>query len=165
MKDHGDRCVYLSDMMTSSNENISRINLCGQFSGHRYLCALQWRHNGRDGVSNNRRLDCLLNRLFRHRSQLIKAPRHWHLWGESTEDWWIPLTKDQLRGKYFHLMTSSWWRPFNNCVTWSKYCGDFGIRNCHCAIPMQWPFYDVATLAVFPQIASFSSSWLGSSQE
>ena len=26
---------------------------------------LQWRHNERDGVSNHRRLDCLLNRLFR----------------------------------------------------------------------------------------------------
>ena len=22
----------------------------------------------------------------------IKAPRHWPLWGESTGDWWIPLT-------------------------------------------------------------------------
>ena len=31
------------------------------------LCALQWRQNERDGVSNNRRLDCLLNRLFRRR--------------------------------------------------------------------------------------------------
>ena len=28
---------------------------------------LQWHHNGRDGVPNHRRLDCLLNRLFRHR--------------------------------------------------------------------------------------------------
>ena len=28
---------------------------------------LQWRHNGRDGVSNHQGLDCLLNRLFRHR--------------------------------------------------------------------------------------------------
>ena len=26
--------------------------------------ALQWRHNERDSVSNHRRLDCLLNRLF-----------------------------------------------------------------------------------------------------
>ena len=26
--------------------------------------ALQWRHNERDGVSNHRHLDCLLNRLF-----------------------------------------------------------------------------------------------------
>ena len=30
---------------------------------------LQWRHNGRDGVSNHQPLDCLLNRLFRRRSK------------------------------------------------------------------------------------------------
>ena len=29
----------------------------------------QWRHNESDGISNHRRLDCLLNRLFRHRSK------------------------------------------------------------------------------------------------
>ena len=29
----------------------------------------QWRHNERDGVLNHRRLDCLLNRLFRRRSK------------------------------------------------------------------------------------------------
>ena len=34
----------------------------------------QWRHNGRDGVSNHRRLDCLLNRLFRRRSK--KTSKH-----------------------------------------------------------------------------------------
>ena len=32
-------------------------------SGERLL-SLQWRHNERDGVSNHRRLDCLLHRLF-----------------------------------------------------------------------------------------------------
>ena len=32
------------------------------------LSSLQWRHNERDGVSNHRRLDCLLNRFFRRRS-------------------------------------------------------------------------------------------------
>ena len=33
----------------------------------------------------------------------IKAPRYyWPLWG------WIPRTKGQWRGKWFHLMTSSW---------------------------------------------------------
>ena len=31
--------------------------------------ALQWRHNGRDSVSNNQPHDCLLNRLFRRRSK------------------------------------------------------------------------------------------------
>ena len=35
--------------------------------------ALPWRHNKRDGVSNHRRLDRLLNRLFRRRSK--KTPK------------------------------------------------------------------------------------------
>ena len=32
-------------------------------------CSLQWRHNGRDGVSNHQPHDCFLNRLFRRRSK------------------------------------------------------------------------------------------------
>ena len=35
----------------------------------RLLLSLQWRHNGCNGVSNYRRFDCLLNRLFRRRSK------------------------------------------------------------------------------------------------
>ena len=31
--------------------------------------ALQWRHSGRDSVSNHQSHDCLLNRLFRRRSK------------------------------------------------------------------------------------------------
>ena len=34
---------------------------------HRH--SLQWRHNGRDSVSNHKPHDCLLNRLFRRRSK------------------------------------------------------------------------------------------------
>ena len=37
----------------------------------------------------------------------IKAPRHWPLCVEFTGDRWIPRTNGQLRGKCFHLMTSS----------------------------------------------------------
>ena len=33
------------------------------------MIALQWGHNGRDGVSNHQRLDCLLNLLLRPRSK------------------------------------------------------------------------------------------------
>ena len=40
----------------------------------------------------------------------IKALHHWPLWGESTGDWWIPLTKGQWHRKCFNLMTSSWGR-------------------------------------------------------
>ena len=32
-------------------------------------CTLQWRHNGHGSVSNHQPYDCLLNRLFRHRSK------------------------------------------------------------------------------------------------
>ena len=33
------------------------------------IITLQWRHNGRDSVSNHQLHDCLLNRLFRRRSK------------------------------------------------------------------------------------------------
>ena len=35
---------------------------------------LRWRHNGRDRVSNQQPHDCLLNRLFRHRSKKTSTP-------------------------------------------------------------------------------------------
>ena len=34
-----------------------------------YFTTLQWHHNEHDGISNHQRLDCLLNRLFKHRSK------------------------------------------------------------------------------------------------
>ena len=55
--------------------------------------SLQWRHNKRDGMLNHRRLDCLLNRLFRRRSK--KTPKH-RVTGLC--DRWIPRTNDQQRG-------------------------------------------------------------------
>ena len=33
------------------------------------IYTLHWRHNGRDGVSNDQPHDCLLKRLFRRRSK------------------------------------------------------------------------------------------------
>ena len=58
-------------------------------------------HNGRDGISNHQRLGSLLNRLFTPRSK-----KAWKL--RVTGARWIPRTKDQQRGKSFHLMTSSY---------------------------------------------------------
>ena len=40
-----------------------------QYRSSRSLCSLQWRHDGHDSVSNHQSHDCLLNRLFRHRSK------------------------------------------------------------------------------------------------
>ena len=91
---------------------------------HGYI-TLQWRHNGRDSVSNHQPHDCLLNRLFRCRSKKTsKLHDHWPLCAEFIGDHWIPRTNGQLRGKSFHLMTSScrgnvtWntWTPSSSCI-------------------------------------------------
>ena len=73
-----------------------------------YLHSLKGHRDDRDGVSTSP-----ASRLFTQsfiQAQIkenIKDPSHWPLCGEFTGDRWIPHTKDQLRGKCFHLMTSS----------------------------------------------------------
>ena len=47
----------------------------GMSQWHHFIAPLQWRHNGRDGVSNHQPHDCLLNRLFRRRSKKISKLR------------------------------------------------------------------------------------------
>ena len=59
----------------------------------------QWRHNGRDGVSNHQPHDCLLNRLFRRRSRKTSnsAPlafvREIHLWLVNSPHKWTITRK------------------------------------------------------------------------
>ena len=44
--------------------------MANRYTGrHECSVALQWRHDGRDSVSNHQPHDCLLNRLFRRRSK------------------------------------------------------------------------------------------------
>ena len=64
--------------------------------------SIQLRHNEPDGVSNHQHRDCLLNRLFRRRSEKTSKLRITGLCDRR-----IPRTKDQYGGKCFHLMTSS----------------------------------------------------------
>ena len=67
--------------------------------------ALQWRHNERDGVSNHRRLHCLLNCWFRHRSKKISKLRVTGLAGNS------PVTGEFLAQKSSNAENVSiWWR-------------------------------------------------------
>ena len=50
-----------------------------------------------------------------------QTPRHWPLCGEFTGDRWIPRINGQLRGKCFHLMTSSCsMLLFSNCEIYSS---------------------------------------------
>ena len=52
------------------------------------------------------------------------------VWGIHRDRWiihrdrWIPRTNGQLRGKCFHLMTSSWCTPFHNYGTINSYTLD-----------------------------------------
>ena len=55
---------------------------------------LQRRHNGHDGISNYQPYDCLLNGLFKVQfKENIKAPRHWPLCREFTDDRRIPAQR------------------------------------------------------------------------
>ena len=63
---------------------------------------LQWRHNGRDGVSNHQPRDCLLSRFIRRTSKKTSRLRVTGLCGHR----WIPRTKasdDELRCVFFCL--------------------------------------------------------------
>ena len=68
--------------------------------------AQQWRHNERDGFSNRRRLDCLLNRLFRRRSKKISKLRVTGLWEGNS-----PVTGEfSTERSIYAENVSIWWR-------------------------------------------------------
>ena len=86
------------------------------------LIALQWRHNGWDGVSNHRRLDCLLNRVFRRRSNktsklrvtafseanspiIGEFPAQRNSYAENTSIWWRHHAKTVCR---WDVVKSRW---------------------------------------------------------
>ena len=85
--------IILTTDGSASDENFSSISL-------------HWRHNERHGVSNHRHIDCLRNRFVQaHTQGNINTPRHWHLWGKSTDDRWIPITRASVAENVF-----IWWR-------------------------------------------------------
>ena len=76
------------------------------------------------------------------------------VWGIH-QDRWIPTTKGQLRGKCFHLMTSSWsWRPLLGLVPW---CHDDVIYWKH--IPRNWPI--VREIHPSPVDSPHKGKWRG----
>ena len=107
---------------------LSRVySLCLQLS-------LQWRHNERNGVSNDRRLVCLLNRMFRRISKKIskafvlgihrwphKGPvareifsfddRHHGPTGTRQSTYTVPTTKLDMSSHIAKFMGSTWGPP------------------------------------------------------
>ena len=68
---------------------------------------LQWRHNGYDGVSNHRRRDCYLNRLFRRRSKKTSKLRVTGLCEGNSPVTGESPPKGPVTRKMFPLMASS----------------------------------------------------------
>ena len=92
---------------------------------------LQWRHNEHDGVSNHRRLYCLLNRLFRRRSKRISKLRVTGLCeenspvtgefpaqrtsnAENVSIWW----RHNVKGRSCEMVSLSWrYHVYSDCGT------------------------------------------------
>ena len=111
------RLVWDNESISIKTYKLEMLYLLGSSWPH----TLQWRHNGRDNVSNHQPHDCLLNRLFRRRSKNTSKRVTGLCAGNSpefNEDRWIPRTNGQLHGKCFHLMTSSWstWITMTCCT-------------------------------------------------
>ena len=73
--------------------------------------SLQWRHNERDSVSNHRRLECLLNRLFRRRSKKISKLRVTGLCEGNS-----PVSSEFTAQRTSNAeLVSIWWRHHDDC--------------------------------------------------
>ena len=88
----------------------------------------QWRHNGRDSVSNHQPHDCLLNRLFRRRSKKTSKLRVTGLCEGNP-----PVTGEfpaQMASNAENI--STWWRHHvPNRTLWENV---YQINNSHCNI-------------------------------
>ena len=98
--------------------------------------SLQWRHNEPDGVSNHRRLDCLLNRLFRCRSKKTSKLRVTGLYEGNS-----PVTGEFPAQRASNAENVSiWWRhheslfklkscePAKKKKTWSEWWQSFQMK-------------------------------------
>ena len=73
---------------------------------------LQWRHIGRDSVSNHQPHDCFLNCLFRHRSKKSSKLRVTGICaGNSSEAGEFP-TQMASNADFFFI----WWRHHDTCI-------------------------------------------------
>ena len=89
--------------------------------------SLQWRHNGRDGVSNHRRLDCPFHRLFRRRSKKTSNLRVTGLCeGNSPVTGEFPSQRASNADN-----VSIWWRHHVSCDSWEWHLnqGQVGTQN------------------------------------
>ena len=118
------------------------------------ILTLEWRHNGRDGVSNNQPHDCLLNRLLRRRSKKTSKlrvtglcagispvtgeyPAHMASNAEYVSIWWrhheLPRTHLLYYTRlWISLPITAWFRLFirlinQGVIKWLPYSGALAL--------------------------------------
>ena len=85
-----------NDFSIHNQNAIGIYSHCTSIQAYNIVTTLQWSHNERDGVSNNRRLDCFYSIVCsgsdqrKHESSASLA-----FVRETTGDWWITLTEGQ----------------------------------------------------------------------
>ena len=103
---------------------------------------LQWRHNGRDSVSNHQCYDCLLNRLFRCRSKQTSKLRVTGLCAEnSPETVEFPVQMASTAENF-----SIWWRHHEVPFTSSRSDPRFAVCT---ATMLKLTFYFLFTIIFF----------------
>ena len=112
---------------------------------------LQWRPNGRDGVSNHQPLDCLLNHLFRRRSKKTSKLRVTGLCGGNS-----PVSGEFPAQRASNAENASiWWRhhylhlnaPFKGIVCWLVHRRIL----CCCQIITLWFSVSSSLYTVYPK--------------
>ena len=115
--------------MRSTGGAVSIIRESGSIKRGRYrrYHTLEWRHNGRDGVSNHQPHHCLFNRLFRRRSKktskLCVTGLVWgiHRWPMNSSHKW-PVTRkmfpfdDVIMKKCSDGSTDEWMNEWMSAV-------------------------------------------------
>ena len=111
----------------------------------RFSTPLQWRHNGRDSVSNHQPNDCLLNRLFRRRSKKTSKLRVTGLcvgnspgtgefpvqmasYAENVSIWWRHRVKRSTHHRNHECVYISW-DVLCSCALVSKYHNGMTFTN------------------------------------
>ena len=111
------------------------IMLCKDYhTGNKHSSTLQWRHNGRDGISNHQPRDCLLNRLFWYRSKKIskfhvtglcegnspvtgKFPAQRNSNADNVSIWWRYHIENVWGGGQYGDFVTHWGRVTHICVS------------------------------------------------
>ena len=118
---------------------------------------LQWRRNEQDGVLNHRRLDCLLNLLFRCRSKKTSK-----LCVTGLCDRWFHSQKASNAGS-----VSTWWRHNGKTPWWRHQIETFSALLTLCAdnspVPVNSPHKDQwRGVLMFSLICVWINGWVNS---